>query len=338
MKRFAVIGTNWITEAFLRAAQEEPDFKLAAVYSRTEERAREFAARHGAERCYTDLSALAESDAVDAVYIASPNAFHADQAIRCMDGGKHVLCEKPIASNAFELRRMIDAARRNDVLLMEAMKSTLLPNYAAVREHLPELGTVRRFTANYCQYSSRYDAYKRGTVLNAFDPAYSNGALMDLGIYCIYPAVLLFGAPDEIKATAVMLDSGVDGEGALLLRYPDKDAVVTYSKITQSVLPSEILGEDGSIVLDAISEPRQVELRPRGGDARRIDREQEEQTMRYEVREFLRLMGEGRRESAINTHQLALTTMEIMDEARRQIGLVYEADRIGARHDADLSG
>lgn len=245
MIRFATIGTNWITERFIQAALETEQFALTAVYSRTEQKGKEFAAKFGDPQVYTDLEALASSSDIDAAYIASPNSLHAEQAILLMDHGKHVLCEKPMASNAAEIRRMIEAARRNDVLLMEALKSTLMPNFRAVHDNLYKIGRVRRYFSSYCQYSSRFDAFKQGKVLNAFNPAFSNGALMDLGIYCIYPMVTLFGKPESVQASAVMLSSGVDGEGSLIVRYPDMDGVIMYSKITDSYLPTEIQGRTG---------------------------------------------------------------------------------------------
>lgn len=240
--RFGVVGTNWITDRFVQAGLENEEFLLTAVYSRTEEKGRAFAAKYAGAAIYTDLEEMVSSGEVDAIYIASPNSMHAEQALVCMNHGKHVICEKPAASNSTELRAMIEAANSNDVLLMEAMKSTFMPNFGVIRDNLYKLGQVRRYFASYCQYSSRYDAYRQGTVLNAFNPEYSNGSLMDLGIYCLYPLVALFGKPDSIKATGIMLSSGVDGEGSMVMRYADMDAVVMHSKITDSYLPAEIQG------------------------------------------------------------------------------------------------
>ncbi|NNU83810.1 Gfo/Idh/MocA family oxidoreductase [Geobacillus sp. BMUD] len=327
MVRFATIGTNWITEAFIGAARLVDSFELAAVCSRTDETAKRFAEKVSAPRTFTDLHELASSPDIDAVYIASPNAFHAEQAILLMNHGKHVLCEKPLASNAKEVGAMITAAERNSVVLMEAMKSTLMPNFAAIREHLPKLGRIRRYVANYCQYSSRYDAYKQGTVLNAFNPAFSSGALMDLGVYCLYPMVVLFGKPRSVKAQSVKLASGVDGEGAIVLDYGDMDAVVFYSKITNSHLPSEIQGEDGNMIIDAIHTPAKIDIRYRDGRVEDITVPQDKPPMYYEAEEFIRLIESGERESAINSHRHSLWTMEIMDEARRQTGIVFPADQ-----------
>ncbi len=328
MIRFAIIGTNWITERFIQSALETEQFALTAVYSRSAEKGRDFAAKFGDPQVFTDLAEMASSPEVDAVYIASPNSLHAEQAILMMDHGKHVLCEKPMASNAAEVRRMIEAAGRNDVLLMEALKSTLMPNFRAVHDNLYKIGRVRRYFSSYCQYSSRYDAFKQGKVLNAFNPAFSNGALMDLGIYCIYPMVTLFGKPEEVQASAVMLSSGVDGQGGLMVRYPDMDGIIMYSKITDSYLPTEIQGENGTIVIDRINQPYEVKIMYRDGTTEELTRSQPQESMYYEALEFIDLIKSGRRESDINTHARSLAVAELMEEARHQFGLRYAADEV----------
>lgn len=327
MIRFATIGTNWITEAFIEAAKKVEDFALAAVYSRTDEKAKQFAAKTGAKWTFTNLEELAKSNDIDAVYIASPNSLHAEQAILLMNHGKHVLCEKPMASNTKEVKAMIDAARRNGVVLMEAMKTTLLPNFQAVREHLHKIGKIRRYFASYCQYSSRYDAYKQGTVLNAFNPAFSNGALMDIGVYCIYPMVVLFGKPNILQASSLKLESGVDGEGTIIFTYENMDAIVMYSKITNSYLPAEIQGEDGSILIDAIHTPAKVEIRYRDGRTEDITVPQEQPPMYYEVKEFIELIKNGKRESEVNSHEHSLATIELIEQARKQTGIIFPADQ-----------
>jgi len=327
MIRFATIGTNWITEEFIKAGREISNFTLAAVYSRTEEKAKQFALKVGAERIFTSLKEMAENSEIDAVYIASPNSLHAEQAIFLMNHGKHILCEKPLASNTSEVQAMMEAAKQNKIVLMEAMKTTLLPNFRSVQKHIHKIGKVRRYFASYCQYSSRYDAYKQGGVLNAFNPAFSSGALMDIGIYCLYPTVVLFGKPRHIKANSFLLESGVDGQGSILLDYGDMDGVIMYSKITNSHTPSEIQGEEGSIIMDAIHTPQKVEICYRDGRTEEITEAQLHRPMYYEVKEFIELIETGKQESDINSHHHSLMTMEIIEEARRQTGIVFPADR-----------
>lgn len=326
MVRFGVIGTNWITEAFINGASHHPDFQLGAVYSRAEDRAAEFAGKFGVDTIFTDLEEMAKSDLIDAVYIASPNSLHASQAKTLMENGKHVLCEKAISSNSRELDDLIRTAKDNQVVLMEALKSTLMPNFKAVQENLDKIGTIRRYFASYCQYSSRYDKYKEGIVLNAFNPEFSAGSLMDIGIYCLYPLVVLFGEPKSIQATGYLLESGVDGEGSLILKYDEMDAVIMFSKITDSSLPSEIHGENGNIRIDKISTPEKVEILYRDGRYEDISREQLDDNMFYEAEEFINLIQQGKLESSNNSLENSRITMKILDEARLQMGVRFPSD------------
>ncbi|WP_226670124.1 Gfo/Idh/MocA family protein [Metabacillus litoralis] len=327
MVRFGVIGTNWITESFLSAASKVEGFSLTAIYSRTSDKAEEFASKYDVKHTYTDLEEFAKSTEFDAVYLASPNALHASQAILCMKNGKHVICEKPIASNTKEVTEMVKVAEENSVVLMEAIKNTLLPNFLAIQENLHKIGKVRRYFASYCQYSSRYDKYKQGTILNAFKPEFSNGSLMDIGIYCVYPAVTLFGDPKEIKASSYMLESGVDGEGSILLTYDEMDAVIMYSKITNSYVPSEIQGEEGSIIIDKIHTPESVKIHYKDGTVEDISRKQDSESMYYEAKEFIELIQAKKRQSKQNSHKNTLITANILETTRKQIGLHYPADK-----------
>ena len=326
MIRFGVIGTNWITDRFLAAAELVADFELTAVYSRTKERAEIFAEKHQATSTYSDLNEFASSDQFDAIYIASPTALHAEQAILCMENGKHVFVEKPFASNAREVERMIDVARANQVLLMEGMKTTLVPNFSVLQEQIKAIAPVRRFVGNFCQYSSRYDRYKEGEVANAFKPELSNGALMDIGVYAAYPMVTLFGEPDQVSANVLMLDSGVDGSGAMAIKYPELTADLMFSKITNSYVPSEVQGENGTIVIEKISDMEGLTRIDKDGTITNISVEQKQATMFYEIDHFVELIKAGQLESPINSFENSLATLKVLDQARKSVGLVFPAD------------
>lgn len=333
--RFGVVGTNFITDWVITGAREDERFELAAVCSRTRERGEEFAAKHNIPHIFTSLEEMAASDKVDAVYIASPNYMHHSQSTLCMSYGKHVLCEKPLASNACEAKEMIDASKKYGVALMEAMKSTLSPNFQAVKENLHRVGVPRRYFASFCQYSSRYDKFKEGVVLNAFRPELSNGAMMDIGVYTIYPLVALFGRPNSISAQGIVLSSGADGQGAVNMQYEGMNATVLYSKIANSQLPAEIEGEDGNIIIDRIQTPVDVRFYPRqapaSGHEKRIEGEplshlDSHNEYYHEIKEFIDMILAGRTESSTNSHDTSLSTMEIIDEVRRQLGVHYPAD------------
>ena len=333
--RFGVVGTNFITDWVIAGAREEERFELAAVCSRTQQRAEEFAAKYNIPHTFTSLEEMASSDKVDAVYIASPNYMHASQSILCMSHGKHVLCEKPLASNAREAREMVAAAKKYGVTFMEAMKSTLTPSFRAVIEKLNRIGTPRRYFASFCQYSSRYDRFKQGEVLNAFRPELSNGAMMDIGVYTVYPLVVLFGRPQKIDAQGIVLSSGTDGQGAVNLQYEGLNATLLYSKIANSLLPAEIEGEEGNIVIDRIQTPADIKFYARQAPASGKEQRTEGESLAatdshneyyHEIKEFIDLIEQGAIESTINSHDNSIATMEIIDEVRRQLGVVFPAD------------
>lgn len=326
--RFGIVGTNSITDKILDAAKQEERFELTAVYSRTQERADIFAWKHHIPHTFTVLEEMASSPLIDAVYIASPNSFHSSQSMLFMQHGKHVLCEKPLGSNAKEVKEMIAASERYNVTLMEAMKPTLTPNFLAIKESIDTIGIVRRYFSCYCQYSSRYDNLKEGVIENAFKPELSNGAVMDIGIYTIYPMVVLFGRPKKIQATGVLLSTGVDGQGAVNFEYEGMNATVLYSKIANSTLPTEIQGEDGTIRSDRINIISDVTLKYRDQDEVQISIPSPKHEYYYEIAEFINLIQSGERESKINSHENSLITLEIIDEIRRQLGVIYPADNI----------
>lgn len=326
MVRFAVIGTNFITDNFMDAGSQCKGFHVQAVYSRAMERAKEYAAKYDIEDCYDSLDDLAAADNIDAVYVASPNALHAKQSIKMLNAGKHVLCEKTIASNKMELEQMLEAAEQNHVIVLEAMRPVFDPGFQAIQENLPKLGKVRRATFQYCQYSRRYDNYKNGIIENAFKPELSNGAIMDIGVYCVHPMVKLFGMPDHILASGYKLSTGAEAMGTIIARYGDEmQAELIYSKITDSILPSQIQGEEGSMIIEEIPDTVKIKIRTRKDkEWEEINIDKKSNNMYYEIEEFIRLI--ENEESAKEHNQYSLWELEVMDEARKQMGIVFPAD------------
>lgn len=322
---FGVIGTNVITERFLEAGKDAEGFCLRGVYSRSREKAVDFARKHGADLAFDSLEDMASCKEIDAVYVASPNSLHASQSIQMLKGGKHVLCEKPIASNQREFEEMKKVALEKRRILLEAMRSVYSPGFQAIRENLHKLGKIRRVSFQYCQYSRRYDNFKKGIIENAFNPALSNGALMDIGVYCVHPLVSLFGKPEKVISSSLKLSNGIDGAGTILTEYPDFQGELLYSKITDSRVPSQIQGEEGSMVIREIPDPQEVVLYYRDGRTETLEIPRTENNMVYEIREFLRLI----REKRYSHEYLENSQMEIelMDEVRRQQKIFFPADR-----------
>ena len=264
--RFGTVGTSWICKAMTEAMARSETGEWWAAYSRDLSRAQEFAPEEIV--CFDSLEEMADCSEIEAVYLASPNVCHFAQCRLFLEHGKHVLCEKPIASNQAEYEKMLETARRCGVIFFESMRSVFTPEMAVLEETLPLLGKLRQVSFQFCQYSSRYDNYRNGIIENAFKPELSNGSLMDLGVYCVHPMVRLFGLPKTLHADGVFLPNGVDGAGSVIAGYGDMQVQIMYSKICDSHLPNEFQGENGSLVLDKIAQPQKMTLYLRGQEPR----------------------------------------------------------------------
>lgn len=339
--RFGVVGTSWITSSFIAAARTVPGVQVDAVSSRSRDSAQSFADANQLPRVHVGLESLARDGALDAVYIGSPNAAHADQAIALLRAGKHVLVEKPMGVSVAQVEAMAQAARDAGRLLMEAYVSAFQPNVGAVRDVLPQLGTLRRAVFVKDQYSSKYDAVKAGQVPNAFNPKLGGGALMDLGIYTVSLAVHLFGEPSSVLATGLLLPTGVDGQGTVLLGYDGFEVACLHSKIAPCGISSEIAGEDAVLTLDDCSVPTKLLLQrrvaaPGQATAQSFTREhasvediapgQDALHMRYEVDHFADLVRSGATESPLHPPSRTLMALRILDEARRQVGVHFPSE------------
>lgn len=316
--RFAVVGTNFISDNFAQAVSRSEKAEIGAVYSRKIDTGTAFAAKYGIKKVYTDYEKMLSDEDIDAVYVASPHICHAEQTARALDAGKHVLCEKMIAADLDGFLLQKSARERSGKVLLEAMRPDFDPAISIIKENLPRLGKIRRASLEYCQYSSRYDKFKRGEILNAFDPKMKNTALADIGIYPLHVAVLLFGAPEKISATSVFLHNGFEGQGNITLSYSDMYANVSYSKITDSVNPSVIEGECGSITFDKLNAPTKITLYLRGKSPEVLDYHPAENNMLYEIDAFCDMVGGV---SSFKPYlEVSEATMRIVDEAYKITG------------------
>lgn len=314
MIRIATIGTSVITTHFADAVGATSGIELGTVYSRDADRARAFAARIGAPASGDDLDAILADPEIDAVYVGSPNAVHAEQVRRVIAAGRHVLVEKPAVSTAAEWSGLVDAADRAGVVLLEAMRTAYDPGTAAVRELLPSIGVVRRASFHYQKRSSRYTNVLAGERVNIFDPAMGGGALADLGVYGVHALVLLFGEPVTVQAAAVPLDAGVDGAGIALLGYPGFVADASYSKITNSSRPSEIQGEDATLTIDEIASPRLLVRTAIDGTVDEVRVDAPENPLVGEVQRFVDLVESGG--SAAEDNERTRITLKTLERIR----------------------
>ncbi len=323
--RLGIIGTNFISDTLVDAAKKT-GLCVSAVYSRARETGEAFANRHGIANVFCDLEEFLSSDLINAVYVASPNFCHCPQTLSALEHGKHVLCEKPAAANLADFEKMRKLAEKNRLVLLEAMRPAFDPALDEVRKQIEKCGKLRYAHFEYSQYSSRYDRFKQGEILNAFEPSYSNAAVMDIGVYPINVCVSLFGKPDSVISRSVILENGFEGQGNVILSYGDMTAEIVYSKITHAVLPSIIRGEDGEVHFgNALSKIDKISFFPRGKGEENVGFSAAENNMIYELSAFCNFVNR----KADNTQYLDCTarTLAIMDEIRRENGIVFPDDR-----------
>lgn len=279
----AVIGTSMISNTFIETVEQTGLVRVAGVFSRHVEKAEGYKKEHPEYSVWSTIEDLAADDSVDAVYIASPNAFHAAQAKQMMEAGKHVLLEKPLAPTIDEAKELIAYAEKSNVVLQEAMRFLYDPSAGAVKEALKKIGPVRSASFSFGKKSSRYDDLLAGKVTNIFCPRMAGGALMDTGVYPINAMVALFGEPSDLSSFCVTVNNAelvqnADGDpsvcsiegGALppiidicgnaIFTYEDKVVSCGWTKCSDAYSSkfggAVIEGEKGTLTWSKIPEPK----------------------------------------------------------------------------------
>ena len=245
-----ILGTGSIARTMAAEFAKVPAFHCAAVCSRQKATGEALAQSFGIPKVYTDLDAMLADPDIELVYIATPNSLHYGQAKAALLAGKNVLCEKPFVPTVAEADELIGLAKERHLFLFEAITTAHHPNYALVKEHLPDIGPLRIVSCTFCQYSSRYDAFMNGQTPPVFDPAYCGGALMDLNIYNIYFVVGLFGDPKAVHYYPNRHANGIDTSGILILEYPNFVCQCTAAKDSSAHNSAQIIGTEGSILIE----------------------------------------------------------------------------------------
>lgn len=323
MIRLATIGRGNIARQFIAGAKISGQFSLEAVYSRNEETGREWADQQGCSKVHTDLQALANDPDIDAVYIASPNVCHGPQTEIMLQGGKHVICEKPIATSAEEYRRLKALADEKGLVYMEAIIPRFVPWREKILQALASIGKISTARIDYAQLTSRYEKLQRGEQVNIFDMSLAAGTLMDLGIYCVYGAVDLLGMPQNIVATAGFLESGADSNGTAIFDYGTFSAALTYAKLGEGGIGSEITGDKGTLVIRRIGLYTETYVL-RGNERKDIfDTLPKENIMCYEAAAFAEFIRGENLEDYRKASELAQQVHICMDKIKRSADIRY---------------
>ncbi len=243
--RWAVLAPGEIAADFTKTLHENSSHRVVAVGSRSPERAQAFASRFGAERSYGSYGAAAADRAVDAVYVAAPNRFHAELALLAIDAGKPVLVEKPFATSAAEAARVADAAEKAGVFVMEAMWTRYLPQFQVLSGILGrhELGDVHLATANVGWQIPPDD-----TENKLWSPELGGGVGLDMSVYALWFTQFVFGRPTAVAATGSLTPRGVADQFAAALAFGQRQhATVTASMLVTNSGHASVHGTHGSV-------------------------------------------------------------------------------------------
>lgn len=323
--RWGILGTGKIARALATALQDVPDAVLAGVASRSRDKADAFAFEFGAAAAYGSYEELAAAADIDLVYVATPHPQHAANALLALNAGKGVLCEKPFTMNRREAGQVVALARTKQLFLMEAMWTRFMPALAEVKRliALGEIGSVHQVVADF-GFTATF-----GPEHRVYNPELGGGALLDLGIYPLSIAASLLGAVVDVKAQAEMGPTGVDVQTGFTLRH-EGGGMSVCSCSFQARTPGELTvsGSRGHIRMNTMFHRAQsITVSLDDGSARTIDTPFLGNGYVHEVIEAQRCFRAGLIESPGMTHAETLDLMSVMDEVRRQIGLVYAADR-----------
>lgn len=323
--RWGIIAPGGIARTFAQALTARTSQGIVAVGSRNVQRAQEFVDEFASgATAYGSYGELVADDDVDVVYVASPHSEHRDHALLAIEAGKHVLVEKAFTRNAAEAREVLEAAERAGVFVMEAMWSRFLPHYDVIRQAIDAglIGDVRWIAADHGQA-----LYPEGPQ-RLSDPALAGGALLDLGIYPLSFAAMLMPQVDDVVATGILTPQGVDECETITLRGGGSIAGLGTTMATQTPNTAVVAGTEGRLELDGwFYFPTQVRLVSNDGEVLdTFDGADDLHALHFEAVEVARCISDGRRESPLMPHAETLRVMGLMDEIRRQLGVVYPGE------------
>lgn len=264
---------------------------------------------------FFDYEKLLQSD-IDTVYIALPNNLHYSFAKKALLHGKHVILEKPITVTLGELQELAQIANEQELILVEAMSLHHTPAYQSIRANIGNLGKIKIINFQFCQYSSRYDAFKRGEIAPAFDPKCAGGALMDLNIYNLHAIIGLFGKPQSAQYVPNM-DKNIDTSGILILDYGQFKASAIAAKDCQAPVSSTIQGDEGCIRIQVpMNKIESYELSDIHGHCKTYDFHENAHRLSYEFVEFERMIREKDFQKAQELLEISLAAIEILEQNR----------------------
>ena len=325
--KLAVIGSGMIVNEFLSIVPYLNNIKINGIYGRKKsyEKLNKIKKQNNIKNIFYNYEELLKSD-MDTVYICLPNNLHFEFSKKALEANKNVIVEKPITSNYKEAKILNDLAREKKLFLFEAITTEYLPNYLKVKELLPTLGDIKIVQCNYSQYSSRYNSFKEGTILPAFDPEFSGGALMDLNIYNIHYVVGLFGKPKNVEYYP-NIERKIDTSGILILDYEKFKCVCVGAKDCKAPIANNIQGSNGCIYMDTpVNVCGNFKIIMNDGNTTLINENKYDNRMVSEFIEFINAIKNHDLDMCYKMLEHSLIVSEVQTTARKKAGIVFKAD------------
>jgi len=323
--KWGIMGCGNIAGHFATSLQTVSGAVLHAVASRSEEKAKSFGRKYNAEKSYGSYEMLVQDPQVDAVYIATPHNLHLENAMMCLIYKKAVLCEKPLTVNAGEAKKLINEARARETFLMEAFWTRFLPSTMKLNQLLNEgaIGTCRLVQADF-GYNMPFDANHR-----SYNPGLAGGALLDVGIYPINFAQMIFREiPLEISSAIIPSITGVDEQSAYIFKYSSGSLAVMNSAVNVETQHNAwIYGSEGFIHMPDFFHATKIHVQGKDGKCDTLSVPFESTGYGYEAIEVMNCINSGKIESAIMPLSESLEIMELMDTIRGQWGLKYPGEQ-----------
>ena len=323
--RFGIVGTGTIAHRFAEAIKNVPEAELVAVASRTSENAEKFGDEFNIPVRFTGYETMAQSDLIDAAYIAVPHSGHIGCSCLMMRGGKHVICEKPMAVNTREAEEMFNCAKENNVLLMEAMWARLVPGTIKLLELVKNgvLGEIRGVEGKFC-YTMDEDELDH----HVFKSENGGGSLLDVGVYGLNFASWYLGKDvKEIIAQSDMYN-GVDSHTCVLMKY-ENGGIADISSAILLRKPNEgyVYGTKGYAHLPRFYAPQEINLVLNNGERETISTPYAGNGFEEQITHFSECVLNGIKESPVVTREQTLYITRQMDEIRKITGIVYPQDK-----------
>ena len=322
--RFGIVGTGTIAHRFANAIINVDNAELVAVASRSEGNAEKFGDEFKIKNRFYTYKDMAESDSIDAAYIAVPHSEHISTSILMMNNKKNVLCEKPMCLNLKEAEIMFNCAKENNVLLMEAMWARLVPGTLKMIEIIEsgKLGDIMGVEGKFC-YAFDEDELDHHALINAN----GGGSLLDVGVYGLNFASWYLGKDvTEINAQANIFIY-VDAHTCVLMKYKS-GAIADISSAVLLRKPNEgyIYGTKGYAYLPRFYAPQEIKLQLNNGESDIIKTPYKGNGFEEQITHFSDCILNDIKESPINTHEQTLYITRQMDKIRKIIGIKYPQD------------